>query len=73
METNPAPKKLSLWQIIKSTAAAAIGVQSRKNLNDDFQHGKAIHYIVAGIIFALVFLLTIVGLVKLLLNQAGVQ
>lgn len=66
-------KSLSFWQVIKSTLAAMFGVQSKKNLGQDFQHGKPIHYIVAGIIFATLFLLTVIGLVKLFLGQAGIH
>ena len=62
-------KKRRLGRIIKSTLAAAFGVQSRKNLTDDFEHGKPIHYIITGIIFTLIFLMTVIGVVKILLNQ----
>ena len=61
-------KKLGFWQIAKSTLSAALGVQSRKNLTDDFEHGKPTHYIISGIIFTLIFLLAVISLVKLLLS-----
>lgn len=67
-ETTHPPKKLGFWRIIKSTLAAGFGVQSKSNLSDDFQHGKSIHFIVAGIIFTLIFLLSVIGFVKLVLN-----
>ena len=38
-------------QIIQSTLAAAIGVQSKKNRERDFQEGNAGTFIAAGIIF----------------------
>lgn len=66
---EPINKKTpSFWQVMKSTAAAAFGVQSSKNLSDDFQHGKAIHFIIAGIIFAAIFLIAVFTFVKLQLN-----
>ena len=67
-EPTNQPKKLGFFNIVKSTLAAALGVQSRKNLSDDFQHGKPTHFIIAGIIFTLIFLMTVIGLVKLVLH-----
>jgi hypothetical protein len=61
-------KTPGFWQVMKSTAAAAFGVQSSKNLHNDFQHGKAIHFIIAGIIFAAIFLFVVFSFVKLQLN-----
>ena len=55
------------WQIVKSTAAAGFGVQSNRNRERDFQHGKPLHFIIAGIIGTLVFLLAIVLLVKIVI------
>jgi hypothetical protein len=65
---NKAP---GLRQMIGSVLAAAFGVQSSKNRERDFKHGKAIHFIVAGIVFVALFILAIVGVVKLVLRNAG--
>jgi len=52
----------------KSALAAAFGVQSSKNRERDFKHGKPIHFIVAGVLLTLIFL-TIIGLaVKLMIS-----
>ena len=53
-------------QILQSTLAAAFGVQSHKNSVQDFEEGNAGWFILAGIIFTVVFIsivLTVVNLV----------
>ncbi|MGK2915512.1 MAG: DUF2970 domain-containing protein [Porticoccaceae bacterium] len=57
--------------MVKSTLAAAIGVQSSKNRERDLTHGNIKIYIAAGIIFTLLFLATVIGVVQLVLNRAG--
>jgi len=64
-------KAPGLRQMIGSVLAAAFGVQSGKNRERDFKHGKAIHFIIAGIVFVVLFILVIVGVVKLVLRNAG--
>ena len=59
--------KLSIRQILFSTLAAAFGVQSGKNLKRDFAAGSPAHFIVAGIVFTVVFVLTIVAIVNWIL------
>lgn len=65
------PEPLSILQIIGSVLAAALGVQKRANLERDFAHGKASRFIIAGIIFTLLFVLTVYGVVQLVLSQAA--
>lgn len=48
-----------------SVLAAALGVQNRKNRERDFEHGNPVVFIVAGVIFTIVFVLMIVGIVNL--------
>lgn len=55
------------WRIVLSTLAAAIGVQSNKNRQRDFAHGRPLAFIVAGIIFTVLFILTVVTVVHLVL------
>lgn len=66
-ETKPAP---SLWQVTKSVFAAFLGVQSSKNYQRDFSHGKPSQYIIIGLVGVLLFILTVVGVVKLVLSLA---
>ena len=69
-EEKKQPQKLTLWQIICSVFAAAFGVQSDKNRERDFTQAKPSTYIIAGVIFTIVFVLIVIGVVKLVLSQA---
>jgi len=51
-------------KIIQSTLAAAIGVQSKKNRERDFEEGNAGAFIAAGIIFTALFITTVLGAVQ---------
>jgi len=62
----------SFRQTIKSVLAAFLGVQSDKNRELDFRQGKPAHFIMAGLLFTLLFILVVWGVVKLVLNAAGV-
>lgn len=64
-------EKLSILQVIQSVLAASIGVQSDKNRERDFTQGSAKAFIIAGLIGTLMFILTIVTLVKLVLTSAS--
>ena len=64
------PESLGFWHVIKSVLAAAIGVQSSKNREKDFKAKNSIYiYILAGIIFTLLFVLTVLGVVNLVLSS----
>lgn len=60
-----------LLQAMASAVAAAFGVQSGKNRQRDFKHGKARNFIIAGVLFTVVFIVALVAIVKLILRQAG--
>lgn len=64
-------RELGPLDIMKSVGAAMIGVQSDDNRERDFEHGKASHFIVAGIIFVIIFLLTIATVVSIVIESAG--
>ncbi len=64
-------RALTPLQVMSSTLASAFGVQSSRNRERDFTHGKAWHFIVAGIVFTVVFVLAVVGVVNLVLGSAG--
>lgn len=65
-------KPLTLWEMLQSILAAAIGVQSGKKRSRDFSRGKPSHFIILGVAFTLVFVLMIIAVVKLVLHLAGV-
>ena len=64
-------RQVSTWTIIKSTLAAAIGVQSEEARRRDFTHGRAGPFIIAGLIGTALFVLLLVGVVQLVLTLAG--
>jgi hypothetical protein len=51
--------------------AAAIGVQSRTNKVRDFSRGNAAHFIVAGVLFTVVFVVVVMLVVKAVLTNAS--
>lgn len=53
-----------ILRVVQSTLAAAIGVQSKKNRERDFEEGHAGTFIVAGILFTVLFVATIVVVVS---------
>lgn len=58
-------KNLTLRQMLGSVLAAALGVQSGKNRARDFSHGKPSHFIILGVGFTVLFVLIVLGVVKL--------
>ncbi|MBB2497218.1 DUF2970 domain-containing protein [Aquipseudomonas ullengensis] len=65
-------KPLSFGQMLQSVLAAAFGVQSGKNRSRDFSRGKPSHFLIIGVLFTSVFVVTLIALVKLVLYLAGV-
>ena len=63
--------QLTFGQLLKSTLSAFIGVQSSANRERDFKHGKVSHFIWMGLLFGLVFVLTLIGVVQLVLHFTG--
>ena len=57
----------TLREVTMSVLAAAIGVQSAKNRERDFTRGNPLVFVTAGLIFTVVFVLTLVGIVHLVL------
>ena len=60
--------KPTITQIIKSVLAAAIGVQSDENRQKDFEQGSLSTYIIAGVIFTVLFICGLVFLVSTVLG-----
>ena len=62
--------KMTLWQVAQSVLAAAFGVQSSRNRERDFRRGSAKTFIIAGILATVLFVATVVLVVRLVLNAA---
>ena len=71
-ENQEKPKKITLFSFMSSIFAAAFGVQSNKNRERDFEHGKFHHFIIGGIVFALLFIFVMIGVVKIVMHYASV-
>lgn len=75
MENKPQQKDeevgITFAQLLKSTIAAFIGVQSSKNRERDFKHGKVSHFIAIGLLFGLLFIATLVTVVQIVMHFAA--
>ena len=65
---NDPAKGTGFWAVMQSVLAAGFGVQSRANRERDFAKGRAIHFIVAGLLGTAIFILVIWGFVQLTLS-----
>jgi len=66
------PETPTLGQTLTSVLAAFFGVQSSSARKRDFTRGKPSHFIILGLIATVLFVLILVGVVKLVLGLAGV-
>ena len=65
-------KKISPIAVMRSVIAASFGVQTNSNRERDFEQDKFHHFVIGGIVFAVLFVLFLVGMVKVVLHFAGV-
>lgn len=70
MNNHDDQSPLGWGELVQSILAAALGVQSSKNRARDFSRGRPIQFIVLGLAFCLLFVLVILGVVKLVLYLA---
>lgn len=66
-----AEQNIGFMSVIKSTIAAACGIQSNANRERDFSQGKASTFIIAGIVFVVAFVLIMYGIVQAVLATAS--
>lgn len=65
------PNKVTFLSVVQSTCAAFFGVQSEANRKRDFESGKFSHFIIAGVIFLLIFIGVVWIAVQVMLASAG--
>jgi len=65
------PKKITPFSFMGSIIAAAFGVQTKSNRDRDFEHGKFHYFVIGGIVFAVLFVLLVIGVVKVVMHSAG--
>ena len=61
-------KSPSIKETFKSIAAAFLGVQSNKNREKDFAHGKLSHFLVVGIVCLVIFIVLLILVVNIVLS-----
>ena len=66
----PDDERVTFLTVVKSVAAAAFGVQSPANRKRDFSKGNIWVFIAAGVVFTLIFVLTVVTVVRVVLSSA---
>lgn len=59
---------MEFLRAIKSVMSAMIGVQKKKNLEEDFSKNSATPFIVAGIIMTILFVFVVWGVVQFALS-----
>ena len=65
-------KKISPFSFMGSIFAAWFGVQTKANRARDFEQGKFHHFVIGGIVFAVLFILFVVGIVKVVMHFADI-
>jgi hypothetical protein len=60
-----------LGRVARSVLSAFFGVQSNRNRERDFTHGKLSHFVLVGLVATTLFVLLVVGVVRLVLHLAG--
>jgi hypothetical protein len=70
-EKTPKNQKMPFGTLLLSVLSAFLGVQSNANRERDFSSGKLSHFIIIGLLLALVFILVVVGVVSLVMKLSG--
>jgi hypothetical protein len=60
-------QKLPFWKMMLSVMQASFGVQNKKNKERDFASGSVKGFIVAALLFTVLFVLTVATVVNLVL------
>tara|TARA_B110000503_G_C6967061_1_gene337616 strand:+ start:173 stop:421 length:249 start_codon:yes stop_codon:yes gene_type:complete len=68
-ETGTEEKKsrVGFRQILSSVFAAALGVQSSKNRDRDFKQGSAGAFLIAGLLFTVLFIVGVITVVQVVI------
>lgn len=70
-DDRPDGKPPTFWQMVHSVLAAALGVQSNRNRERDFTHGKPVHFLLLGAVFTVLFVVILFLVVQLVLYLAA--
>jgi cytoskeletal protein RodZ len=67
-DQNNDHKPLTMREMLQSMLAGALGVQTGKNRARDFSRGKPSQFLMLGVLFMVLFVLIVLGAVKLVLH-----
>lgn len=70
-ENRDSDSRPGFWQVVLSVLAAALGVNSRRNQERDFESSTPVPFIVGGIIFGVIFVVSIALIVMVVLENTG--
>ncbi|MBS98123.1 MAG: DUF2970 domain-containing protein [Oceanospirillaceae bacterium] len=59
------------WNTLLGVLAGFLGVQSEARRERDFKEGRALHFVVVGVLMAAVFVIFVILLVRWALQLAG--
>ncbi|TCK02263.1 DUF2970 domain-containing protein [Marinobacterium mangrovicola] len=59
------------WRTLLGVLAGFLGVQSERRRQEDFKEGRAIHFVVVGLLMAAVFVIFVIFLVRWALSLSG--
>ena len=62
-------ESMSFLQTTQSVLWAMLGVQSKRNARRDFSKGKLSHFVIIGIGFTLIFILTLVSVIRMVIPE----
>jgi hypothetical protein len=60
-------EKVPFWRMMLSVMQASFGVQSKKNKERDFASGSIKGYVIAALVFTVLFVVTVATVVNLVL------
>jgi len=69
-EDTKKQKKITPLSFMGSIVAAWFGVQTKANRDRDFEQGKFHHFVIGGIVFAILLVLFVIGMVKVVMYFA---
>jgi len=70
-ENQKDAKGITLFSFMGSLVSAWFGVSTKAKRERDFKQGKFSHFIIGGIIFAILFVFMVVGIVQVVMSTAG--
>ena len=70
IKSNDQRKGIGFFNTLQSTIAAACGIQTKANRERDFANAKPSTFVIAGILFVIVFIFGMYGIVQLVLSLA---